>query len=59
MKNGVVTPFLQIREGLGPNRVLKPKAKKKRKGETRQCHTGMSIKMMQSILVRLTIFVVF
>uniref|UniRef100_A0A3Q3A158 Zinc finger protein 711 n=1 Tax=Kryptolebias marmoratus TaxID=37003 RepID=A0A3Q3A158_KRYMA len=43
VKNGVATPFLQIREGLGPNRVLKPRAKKKKKGETRQCHTAVII----------------
>ncbi|KAF1384534.1 hypothetical protein PFLUV_G00121220 [Perca fluviatilis] len=41
VKNGAATPFLQIREGLGANRVLKPKAKKKKKGEIRQCQTGM------------------
>lgn len=41
VKNGVATPFLQIREGLGTNRALKAKAKKKKKGDTRQCQTGM------------------
>uniref|UniRef100_A0A3P8T5P5 Zinc finger protein 711 n=1 Tax=Amphiprion percula TaxID=161767 RepID=A0A3P8T5P5_AMPPE len=43
VKNGAATPFLQIREGLGTNRVLKPKAKKKKKGETRQCQTAVII----------------
>lgn len=43
VKNGLATPFLQIREGMGPNRVIKPKAKKKRKGDARQCQTGMCI----------------
>lgn len=41
VKNGTTTPFLQIREGLGTNRALKPKPKKKRKGDTRQSQTGM------------------
>lgn len=40
VKNGAATPFLQIREGLGANRALKTKTKKKKKGETRQCQTG-------------------
>lgn len=40
VKNGASTPFLQIREGLGANRVLKPRPKKRKKGDTRQCQTG-------------------
>lgn len=40
VKNGAATSFLQIREGLPTNRGLKPKAKKKKKGDTRQCQTG-------------------
>ncbi|XP_037531280.1 zinc finger protein 711 [Nematolebias whitei] len=43
VKNGLATRFLQIPEELGPNRVLKPKAKKKRKGDSRQCHTAVII----------------
>ncbi|XP_022607694.1 zinc finger protein 711 isoform X1 [Seriola dumerili] len=43
VKNGAATSFLQIREGLGANRTLKPKAKKKKKGETRQCQTAVII----------------
>lgn len=41
VKNGASTQFLQIREGLGANRPLKPKPKKKKKGDARQCQTGM------------------
>lgn len=40
VKNGAASPFLQIREGLSANRVLKPKLRKKKKGDTRQCQTG-------------------
>ncbi|XP_061644238.1 zinc finger protein 711 isoform X2 [Phyllopteryx taeniolatus] len=43
VKNGSATPFLQIREGLATNRVLKPKAKKKKKGDIRQCQTAVII----------------
>ncbi|XP_028272384.1 zinc finger protein 711 [Parambassis ranga] len=43
VKNGAATPFLQIREGMGANRALKPKPKKKKKGETRQCQTAVII----------------
>ncbi|KAK2849299.1 hypothetical protein Q5P01_009133 [Channa striata] len=43
VKNGAATTFLQIREGLGANRALKPKPKKKKKGETRQCQTAVII----------------
>lgn len=41
VKNGVAAPYLQIREGLGANRALKSKVRRKRKGDTRQCQTGM------------------
>lgn len=41
VKNGASAPFLQIRDGLGVNRGLKGRPKKKKKGETRQCQTGM------------------
>lgn len=41
VKNGASAPFLQIRDGLGANRGLKGRPKKKKKGETRQCQTGM------------------
>lgn len=41
VKNGVAAPYLQIREGLGANRALKSKVRKKKKGDTRQCQTGM------------------
>ncbi len=51
VKNGAATSFLQIREGLGANRVLKPKAKKKKKGETRQCQTGMCVLHIHSVVV--------
>lgn len=40
VKNGASAPFLQIRDGLGANRGLKGRPKKKKKGETRQCQTG-------------------
>ncbi|KAM6923813.1 zinc finger protein 711 [Xenentodon cancila] len=43
VKNGVATPFLQIHEGLGANRALKAKTKKKKKGDTRQCQTAVII----------------
>uniref|UniRef100_A0A1A8FLZ0 Zinc finger protein 711 n=1 Tax=Nothobranchius korthausae TaxID=1143690 RepID=A0A1A8FLZ0_9TELE len=43
VNNGVATPFLQIREGLGTNSVLKPKARKKKKGDIRQCQTAVII----------------
>ena len=40
-KNGSSTPFLQIRDNMGANRLLKSKTKKKKKGNMRQCQTGM------------------
>ncbi|KAJ4945488.1 hypothetical protein JOQ06_023172 [Pogonophryne albipinna] len=43
VKNGAASPFLQIREGLGDNRVLKPKTKKKKKGDIRQSQTAVII----------------
>uniref|UniRef100_G3Q2P6 C2H2-type domain-containing protein n=1 Tax=Gasterosteus aculeatus TaxID=69293 RepID=G3Q2P6_GASAC len=43
VKNGAASPFLQIREGLSANRVLKPKLRKKKKGDTRQCQTAVII----------------
>ncbi|KAJ8405753.1 hypothetical protein AAFF_G00311900 [Aldrovandia affinis] len=42
-KNGTATQYLQISDSLSTNRVLKQKAKKKRKGETRQCQTAVII----------------
>ncbi|TNM98650.1 hypothetical protein fugu_013214 [Takifugu bimaculatus] len=43
VKNGASAPFLQIRDGLGANRGLKGRPKKKKKGETRQCQTVLSL----------------
>jgi len=40
VKNGKATPFLQIRDNMGANRLLKTKTKKKKKGDMRQCQTG-------------------
>ncbi|CAL8270056.1 unnamed protein product [Boreogadus saida] len=42
-KNGGTTPFLQIRDNMGANRLLKTKTKKKKKGNMRQCQTGSTI----------------
>lgn len=41
VKNGASAPFLQIRDGLGVNRGLKGRPKKKKKGDARQCQTGI------------------
>lgn len=42
VKNGASAPFLQIRDGLGANRGLKGRPKKKKKGEAvTKCQTGM------------------
>uniref|UniRef100_A0A8C5CN54 Zinc finger protein 711 n=1 Tax=Gadus morhua TaxID=8049 RepID=A0A8C5CN54_GADMO len=42
-KNGGTTPFLQIRDNMGANRLLKTKTKKKKKGNMRQCQTAVII----------------
>ncbi|XP_036380617.1 zinc finger protein 711-like [Megalops cyprinoides] len=42
-KNGAATQYLQISDSLNTSRVLKQKAKKKKKGETRQCQTAVII----------------
>ncbi|XP_019901652.1 zinc finger protein 711 isoform X1 [Esox lucius] len=42
VKNGAPRPYLQNRDGAGTNRALKQKIKKKKKGETRQCQTGLA-----------------
>ncbi|CAL8263468.1 unnamed protein product [Lota lota] len=42
-KNGSTTPFLQIRDNMGANRLLKTKTKKKKKGNMRQCQTAVII----------------
>lgn len=46
VKNGASTPFLQIRNGPAANRALKSKVKKRKKGDTRQCQTGMQFYRM-------------
>ncbi|XP_062331725.1 zinc finger protein 711-like isoform X2 [Osmerus eperlanus] len=43
LKNGAATPYLQIRESLAANRMLKQKTKKKKKGEARQFQTAVII----------------
>ncbi|KAJ8254909.1 hypothetical protein GJAV_G00198730 [Gymnothorax javanicus] len=42
-KNGAATQYLQISDSLSTSRALKLKAKKKKKGEARQCHTAVII----------------
>lgn len=41
-KHGTTTPYLQISDSISTSRALKQRIKKKKKGETRQCQTGMT-----------------
>lgn len=41
-KHGASTPYLQISDSISTSRALKQRIKKKKKGETRQCQTGMT-----------------
>lgn len=40
-KNGTAPQYLQISDSISSSRALKQKMKKKKRGETRQCQTGM------------------
>lgn len=42
-KNGTATQYLQICDGISTNRLLKQKAKKRRRGEARQWQTGKTV----------------
>lgn len=52
VKNGNAAPFLQIRDSMGTNRLLKAKTKKKKKGDMRQCQTGMGCILHIHTLIR-------